>query len=372
MKILHWPPFYAPTVGGIENQLLTVVPLLRDRGYQNTVLASIGPDCTDPLRSHRGIDIHRLPFREAVQGQSPLQIMQVRRQLATLKAEVRPDLIHIHFSGPESWFHLQTLAAWPCPTVVTIHNSIENHGPIASNDQSVVGALIRGAAWTIAVSKYSLTELHTALPEMADRSSVVYNAVEIPAVSVERPHPLRLGLIGRVTPQKNPLDAIEAMALLHATHPQAELLVVGDGVLMPALKQRVVELGLENVVHCVGSVDPDKVGDYIASCHAILMPSKNEGLPLVSMEAAFAGVPLVATPVDGLTDIVLPEITGLSVPVGNVVALAAAARRLLDDGQLRNELGKAFRSHVTAIGSVEKTVDGLDAIYQRAIAEFAE
>ena len=197
------------------------------------------------------------------------------------------------------------------------------------------------------------------IPAVAARSRLVRNALPRPpgeAGPVGSGPPTCL-FVGRVVPQKGFDLGLEAFAALRRAHPDARLVVAGDGVSRAALARQVGALGLEAAVDLVGWVDRDGVRRLMAAATMVVVPSRFEPFGLVALEAGQARRPVVAFAVDGLVEAVDDGVTGLLVPPADVDALAAAMTRVAAEPGLARRLGDAgdraasaadWDAHVTA------------------------
>jgi glycosyltransferase involved in cell wall biosynthesis len=142
-----------------------------------------------------------------------------------------------------------------------------------------------------------------------------------------------VGFIGRLDPVKRVGDLVDAMALCDAS---MHLEIYGDGPQYGLIAQHVADLELESRVVMHGSV-PD-TRNALATMDVLVLPSAAEGFGLVLIEAMASGVPIVASDVAGIRDVITNEQNGLLVPVGDVYALATAIKRVLRDKVLRDRL----------------------------------
>lgn len=142
----------------------------------------------------------------------------------------------------------------------------------------------------------------------------------------------------RLAPQKNHASLLDAFAASPGRDPRAHLLLVGDGPLAGALRERVASQRIGRVQFLGEQAD---VRPLLAACDAVVLASSWEGSPLAVMEAMAAGRAVVATAVGGVPELVQPGRTGLLVPPAATRALAQALQRLLDDAALRAGLGAA-------------------------------
>lgn len=138
-----------------------------------------------------------------------------------------------------------------------------------------------------------------------------------------------LGAVNRLSPQKDPLSLLRALAVPLRRHPNARLLLVGDGPLRPAVEALVTELGLSSQVVAVGL--RTDVPRLLAAMDVFVSASLWEGLPRTVLQAMATGLPVVATAADGILDIVVDGQTGLLAEPGRPADLGAATLRVLEE-----------------------------------------
>jgi len=212
---------------------------------------------------------------------------------------------------------------------------------------------LRRARQIVVPSRY-LAEIAARWGLGAGRIEVLLNPA--PAIGVIAPHDLEPGtfvFVGRLTAQKALPVALDALA----NTPGARLLLVGDGPERSALEERARHLDVLERVRFVGSVSREETLRYVAGGLASILPSAWENLPHSAVEALAVGVPVLATAVGGVPEVVHHEENGLLVPPNDVQALSLAMSRLLDDDALRARLAGRAAASVDAIGR--------DAIYGR-------
>ncbi|HYO12567.1 MAG TPA: glycosyltransferase family 4 protein [Thermoanaerobaculia bacterium] len=152
--------------------------------------------------------------------------------------------------------------------------------------------------------------------------------------------------VGRLRIRKGVEVLLEALRELRARHPGARLLIAGDGEHRAALESKVVELALEPAAVFLGRCDAPRVRGLLGGAAALVVPSTYEGMPLVVLEAMEAGVPVVASRVSGIPEVVEDGITGWLVPPEDPEALAAALARVLEDPDGARRRGEAGRRRV--------------------------
>jgi glycosyltransferase involved in cell wall biosynthesis len=170
-----------------------------------------------------------------------------------------------------------------------------------------------------------------------------------------------IGFVGRLEAQKAPHRLIEAALKLLPNLPQAHLLMIGDGPERRQLEQTMRRAGLENRATWLGAVDAVQ---YMPAMDVLAMPSVYEGFAYALLEALHAGLPIVATPVGGTAESVLPGKTGIIIPHHPIEPLVAALRQLVLDGALRQRMAQAARERAGHF-SVPRMVDSLESLYYR-------
>jgi glycosyltransferase involved in cell wall biosynthesis len=168
-----------------------------------------------------------------------------------------------------------------------------------------------------------------------------------------------IGFAGRLEAQKAPQKLIEACLRLFPHLPQMHLLAIGDGPQRKELQERMRKAGLENRVTWLGAVDAVQ---YMPAMDLLAVPSVYEGFAYVLIEALQAGLPLVATPVGGVSESVTPGKNGIIVPHSPIEPLIAALRQLGLDPGMRRRMGEASREYAAHF-SVSRMVDSLESLY---------
>lgn len=173
--------------------------------------------------------------------------------------------------------------------------------------------------------------------------------------------------VGRLDRQKGLIDLIEAAALVLPRYPQAHVLLVGEGPERPAIEQAIRDRNLLDRVHLAGW-RPD-VPELLAAGYALVLSSHWEGMPNVVLEAMAAGLPVVATRVEGVSELVIEGQTGLLVPAQSPKSLAAALGGILDDPAAAKAMGQGGRERVRGEFSWEKMAARYSALYQSILVD---
>lgn len=227
----------------------------------------------------------------------------------------------------------------------------------------------------IAISDYSRRQL---LAWGADPHKVVEHPVGIdcrlfaraPQASNDAVHDIGIVTVARLVPEKAIHNGILAVSKLLRDRPDLRLRydIVGEGPLRAELTGLIRRLGLDGVVRMRGPLQQDSVIEILRRSDIFLLPSIAEVLPVVLMEAQATGLPVIATRVGAVDEIVLDERSGFLVPPGDVDAVAEKLQLLVAAPHLRGEFGENGRRHVMERFDVNVLNDRLVQIYRRVLA----
>ena len=218
-----------------------------------------------------------------------------------------------------------------------------------------VRATIDRAPAVIALTPGMSAEL-SAAGISAGRVVVVPNGVDLgafspPAAGVRRGGDLVF--VGRLTDQKGVVDLLEGFVLLARSRADTRLRLLGTGPLEARLRERAAAAGLADRVSFAGAVPQEAVRAVLAGAAAVLHPSRGEGLSCLLLEAMATGCPIVASDLPANRELIRDGEEGLLVPPGDPGALAVAAVRLLEDGELAARLGAAAHRRAAAEFSLD-------------------
>ena len=343
--------FFMNTIvrGGAEEHVLTLLRGLSRKYFQLSFVCP--PVLADEMRADLPSDVKLFPLR--LRG---LRDVAAAARLAAILRRERIDILHSHlfysslFASPVAW------ASGTSLILETGHGREHwRNGIITSKFfvDRIAGRFVDGY---IAVSEATGRYLQADKGLPGHKISVIQNGCDlkrfvVTADSSRLKTRLRITddevvllVPGRLEPQKGHRFLIEAMPLIQQRFPKTRLVCVGDGSLRTELEQMAAGLRLTKPVLFVGY--QSKVEDWYALADVIVMPSLYEGLPLVAIEALAASRPVVATAVDGTSEVIIDGRTGLSVPPQDPEALAHAICALLSDSTLRERVAKTGRDWV--------------------------
>ena len=181
----------------------------------------------------------------------------------------------------------------------------------------------------------------------------------------------RLLFVARLAELKGLSILLEAMTTLIKTHPAGHLTVIGDGPQRERFEQLAREYGLDEAVTFTGYLSQAEVRAQLAQTDVFVLPSYAEGVPVTLMEALGSAVPVVATQVGGVSELVEDGSNGFVVRPGDVESLADRLVELVADPELRQRLGDAGRAKVAAEFSNTTEAARLQTLFVNAAAGFS-
>ncbi len=337
MKILVLCYEYPPIGGGGGRVAAQVAAGLARRGHEVKVQTS-GMAHLPAMEQNDGVEILRTPcFRRR---EDTCSVPEMALYLAAsffpawgLAWEWKPDVIHAHFAVPTGALAFPVSRLNGIPYVLTAHlgdvpgGVPEQTAGLFRLVNPVARILWKSAAAVTAVSSFvaGLARAAYGLDPVVIRNGVAPRTrSDSPQANVVP----RIVLVGRLSVQKNPLLALQALALLKDLNWSLD--IIGEGPLGPALRDDAKKLGLENRVTFHGWLDGGGVSGLMAQADILLMPSLHEGLPMVGVEALQHGLAVVGSDIGGLRDIVEEGKNG-DLCALNPAAFAGALRGLLAD-----------------------------------------
>ena len=274
-----------------------------------------------------------------------------------------PDLVHAHWSFPGglvgSW--LSGLA--DIPLVTTLHGTDVRIAKSVAPIRALTRHIVRQSAVVTTVSRWLADEVQLLTSTSRPLVAPMPVATDLFTPGDDRVED-RLLFVGRLTEQKGAghlLDAVAAMSR------RATLDIVGDGPDTEALKARAASLGIADRVRWLGALPQPALLEHYRRAAALVVPSIDEGLGLVAVEAMLCETPVVAFDSGGLRDVIQHERTGLLVPVRDVRALAASLDSLLGDPERGAELGAAGRMYALATFAPESVARRYADVYRIAL-----
>jgi glycosyltransferase involved in cell wall biosynthesis len=254
--------------------------------------------------------------------------------------------------------------------------SMTVHGPSEFYDvlNQAVGKKIRRADFGVAISDFGRSQLMGQVEEDHwSKLHVVHCGINPEAYprrdgASAAGGPLRLVTVGRLAPVKGHALLLEAMRDLRERNVPVHLTIVGDGPKREALEEYAVKLGVDSDVDFTGAVGQDVISTYYAKADVYVHASFAEGVPVVIMEAMAHELPVVATGVMGVRELVKDGENGLVIRPARPDELVSAIERMADDPEQRRRMGVAGRATVEAEFDVRKSAALLRDLFDRYAA----
>ncbi|MDD8027456.1 MAG: glycosyltransferase family 4 protein [Acidobacteriota bacterium] len=358
-----------PFLGGGQAVLLALARGLDPARFEVSIASQGGGPLEEAARE-AGIPFRAMPFGGKF---SPGLVRAIAR---ALKADP-PDVLHTHGGIAGLYGRPAARRAGIKHVVHTIHGIHYLHYRGAAG--RFAGVLLErfGSRRTDAVVLVSESDLEEAKKHRlaaAGKLKLVRNGIDVAGFATEefaaRAAEVRLrlsvsspvvGTVARLHRQKGLIHFMRAVPAILEAHPATRILIVGGGDLEPALRAEVLKLRLDRRFAILGA--RPEAREILSLFDVFVLPSLWEGLPLVLIEAASLGKPIVATDIGGSREILSHEETGLLVPPGDSAALAGAVNRLLDDPDLAARLGARARETIPPRFRLARMVDEYAEIY---------
>lgn len=360
-------------IGGVQSDLLVLSAGLRRHGHRVLVATTEGVLLPELLA--RGAEFFDVDFR----FRDPRLLARAAWRLRRLVAEQAVDLV-----APQSV--RSSIAAYAAlrvlpssyrspatgrrvPIVTTIHNI---HNP--RNFRWAGRILRRCADYVIFESHYERNRVvASGLPERnsevihsgidTDRLANPLNHIELAArYGIDSRKHLVYGIVARLSEEKEHGLLVRAFAKVCARHPEARLLIIGDGPLLSDIRDQINGLGLEDKVVLTGM--QRDIASHLALLDVFVLASSRESFPLSAREAMAASRAVIAPRIGGCPEVVDENVTGLLFESGSVDDLADKMLRLAQSEQ-RQAMGRAGRERSVRLFSCDAWVDGDERIYQR-------
>ena len=346
--------------GGAQ-QVLYLLEALSSSDVISTLICPIGSAIGEAARE-RNIAVEEIAYRGDLDWTAVRKIKRLLRQRST-------ELVHVHSRrGADLWGGLSARqVGLPC----VISRRVDHHD----------------ARWWAGL-KYALCDHVIAISEgiravlladgvSAEKVSCVRSAVDFERFqAASAPATLKarfglpdesvvVGMAAQLIPRKGHDVLLEAVSALKDRWPHLRVLIMGKGPLGPSVVQQIQAMDLEAQVQCVGFLTD--IENVLPHLDFVVHPARTEGLGVALLQAASAGVAVIASRAGGMPEAVLHERTGLLIPPGDAQALVAAMERLLVDPALAARYGAEGRRRMAAEFSIAAMAKGNLAVYRALI-----
>lgn len=348
---------------------------LAARGHTVHFIASAVPS--------RGLELSdRVRFHEVEMMSYPLfehqpYTLALATKMATVARSENLDLLHVHYAIPHSISAILARESIKqrryLPVITTLHGTDIT---LVGSDRSylpITRYAISESDGVTSVSRF----LKEATIQMFDYDEieVIPNFICAEAYSRHEDSPIHrqfapngeklLTHVSNFRPVKRPLDCVEIFARVLNKGIKARLLMVGDGPERSATQHRAEKLGI--AAHCSFVGKQGQINDYLGISDVLLLPSEQESFGLVALEAMACEVPVVASRVGGIPEVVTDGETGFLSEIGNVEKMSEDAARILSNDDLRREMGGKARQSAISRYSTELVIPKYIEFYERVL-----
>jgi glycosyltransferase involved in cell wall biosynthesis len=364
------------TMGGMETHTIDLAAGITRSGMP--VYAIVPEDSTlEPLVDRlkgAGVEVYRLTLN----GRPPLHLVRNWWRLWRWLARHRIGLFHQQRTGPYhgKWAVLAARAAGVPVVVATEHQSAYPLKGLARQFNALADRLIDHLI-VVSRSDWNSQMAHSGRSQA--KVTIIHHGIDIsryytyPAAELRArraalgfdPDAPLIGSVARLAEQKGLEFLLRAAALLRPKIPDLGVLIVGDGPCRQMLEQEARSLGINDQT-CFLGFQPD-VRPYLPLLDVFVMPSRFESFGLTLVEAMAVSLPVVATRVGAIPEVVADGETGILVPVEDADALAGGLDTYLADPELRRQSGTAGRRRAEERFSVEAMANHSLALYEELL-----
>lgn len=279
-------------------------------------------------------------------------------KMATVARAENLDLLHVHYAIPHSISAILARESIKqrryLPVITTLHGTDIT---LVGADRSYLPITRYGIAQSDGVTAVSNYLKQTTIQVFDfDEIEVIPNFICADQYSRDEDSPLKNELapdgekllvhVSNFRQVKRPIDCVEILNKVLEKNIKTRLIMVGDGPEVSAVRYRAEQLGVQKSVSFVGK--QDRIGDYLAVADVFLLPSEQESFGLAALEAMACEVPVIASRVGGLPEVVTDGETGYLSEIGNVEKMSRDTIKLLQDYNLSREMGKRARESATS------------------------
>jgi glycosyltransferase involved in cell wall biosynthesis len=370
-------------IGGAQENTLLSCEGQHDRGHEVTLITGPPLGREGSLMERARSYGYRVEVVEEMERSIlPIKDLKTYNHLIRLLREIRPDVMHTHSSKAGI---LGRWAAHRAKVPVIVHTI---HGlAFTASTSRAVNAVYRLLEKQTAPVTKRIVCVADAMTEQSLRAGIgtpgqyvtVYSGMETapfinPPVSRDETRrrygitddDIVVGTIARLFHLKGHDDLLALAPQLCARYPSLRFMLVGDGLLREPIEREIARLGLRDRFILTGLVPPTQIPELTAAMDILVHPSRREGLARAIVQGQLARCPAIAYDIDGNREGLIHEKTGYIIPPFERAALGGRISQLVDDVELRKEMGAAGRDFALARFDAGVMVDALDRVYTDA------
>jgi glycosyltransferase involved in cell wall biosynthesis len=381
LYVLTLTPFFPSDINEVSGCFIAEpIEQLKQFGVDSSVIA------TSPIYYPRKrpssaaaaewIRYPQIPGNSGLSSAGRLLYARLFRRIRKLHTEKPIDVIHAHAALPCGHAARLLSKSLQIPFVVTVHgldvfNSFFLSGMPADWRRKTSVEVYRAARSVICISG-KVQEILQAGTLAETRSTIVYNGVN---PSLFSPNPADVGpsdpeilIVGNLLPSKGHEFVLRAVRDLQPSFPQLRCRIIGEGADRARLQALVGDLGIGSQVQFAGRQSRSEVAEAMRRCSVFVLPSRNEGLGCVYLEAMSCAKPVIGCCGQGIDEVIDHGRNGWLIPVDGFEQLVQGLSALLWSPELRASIGKAARQTILEKLTLSHQAQHLIRIYRQAIA----
>ena len=368
LKIAILVHTFPPFLGGTEIATYNIARYLVKKGNKVDVI-TFGNNILPEEDVQDGIFIHRINITS---GNKILRIYQRVNKISRLLAEIKPDVIHV-----------QMALSTACQAIIINKIILQRLLVVYGRGSDIYFAktplrkfklrfILKHADEVIALTN----DMKKEMQKVYNRAvAVIPNGIEIKPIQPTCRSRIRnhLGIandekviisVGVIRPVKGFEYLIRAMNIIIAEMPDTKLVIIGEGPEKEALIKLSERMSLDESILFLGEIPNEKIPDYMSAADIFVLPSLSESFGIVNLEAMSVGLPIVASNVGGVPELVVNGENGFLVEPGNITQIAEKVLYLLADAKLRETISQNNKSKAMSY-SWDRTVDLLEEVYRK-------
>jgi glycogen(starch) synthase len=379
MRILHFSWEYPPVMyGGLGAHVLALTQAQALRGHEVTVITQAGQGDVGSHVNSNGVKVIRVanhyPDAQMVHEKFTNWVhgFALASQTACELMSRKPEVVHGH-----DWIAASQLIVaakrFSVPSVLTVHATEfgRHNGWLTSRLSQMVYAnerrAVQSADSVIVCSQYMTHEIRSGYGVEPKNLNVIANAVtpvlSVPRRTVNNSENIVVGFIGRLEWEKGVHHIIDAMELINDARVKLE--IVGSGSQLVNLEEKVQRKRLGDRVSFLGHIEDHDRVDVVQSWNLAVIPSSYEPFGIVALEIGQVGVPIIASQVGGLRDIIPSSEFGYLIGEISGGSIASEIESIVSNQALAIERADRLRSRIESNFTWETVVDLTDSVYER-------
>lgn len=355
MNVAHFTSEFYPHPGGVQECVRQLTARQKMNGDAPVVITNRWPKDLVSAEIYEGIPVKRFVFRvpemnwRQLTGAAVFAVPTLMRIMHFLR-KLKIGLIHIQCISSNAYYALHASRALNIPLIATLHGelTVDNSALFQRSRfaRKLFREVIDSASIVTACSQNTLMEAESFYgKELTGKSRVIHNGVLTEEFTLAQPYPHPrpyILAIGRHVRQKGFDLLLEAFAkVIHEGENTHDLIIAGDGPERQELEELSYELRIRRHVRFTGVTDRPTTASLFTGCSFFVLPSRQEPLGIVNLEAMASGKAVLASNIGGVPEIIEDNQTGILVPPEDVTTLAHGIRRFIKNPDLRARLGTA-------------------------------